>query len=230
MAERQEEELKRYNYIGFQTYPGKVKEFWQNPEEERAVKEKLKAENLGLAFERDESFLFNPVLSKVERSIMMAGALLTVISFFLPWFSFTFGGEHVSVIGPGFLTALPFLGSLGAWGSGLEFSALFTMSALMLITPVLGLLYLVTLAKPGKQDDKSYSRIKTVSQLFYIPIVLWVSTLIIASVGFPMPFGNLGIEEIGSSFDLLSFLSMSGLGFYLTLAGSIICSLMALEL
>ena len=230
MAERQEEDLKRYNYIGFQTFPGKAKEFWQSPDEEREVRERLKAQGRGLAFERDESFLFNPILSKAERGVMMAGASLTVISFLLPWFSFTFGGRHHSVIGPGFLKALPFLGSLGAWGTGLEFFALLTMSALMLVSPLLGLAFLAALTGRGKNHDNNYGRIKTISKLFYVPVILWLTALIMTAISFPMPFGNLGVEEIGPSFDILSFLSMAGLGFYLTLAGSVLCSLMALEL
>ncbi len=231
MAEKTEQEnLKRYNYIGFDVYPGKVKEFWEGPAEEKKYREKVKSEKDALSFEREQSFIYVPELRGTEKLIMVIAALLTIVSFFLPWFSFTFGGAHHSVNALGFLSALPFLGSLGMWGTGIELPALIIVTALMLFSPLLSIIYIIVLFGPSNYRDKYFSRIKMVSRLFYIPIILWVVVLIFGFIGFAMPFGNLGIEEIGSSFNLLSFLSMTDMGYYLTFAGSLICSLLALEL
>jgi len=108
--------------------------------------------------------------------------------------------------------------------------ALIVMLGLMLITPLLGIYYFKVLMGKARDTDSYYKKVKSVSRLFYIPIILTVITLLFTAVGFPMPFGNLGVEEIAGSFDILSFLSIASIGFYLTLAGSVICSLMALEL
>ncbi|MBD3168698.1 MAG: hypothetical protein GF307_04390 [candidate division Zixibacteria bacterium] len=219
-------ESNRYKYIGFGVYPGRAKEFWGSPEEEKKFKERL-AE----PFERDQSFLYKPVLAVKVKYIMMASSALLVLSLFLPWFMITFGGEVISVNVITFLGSLSFLGSLGAWGSGLELPSLIVLTLLMFLAPILGILYIVVMAgSPGKDPEKYYSRIKSVSKLFFLILVLWVAVLILAAIGYPLPFGDLGVEELGDSFGMLSFLSIAGVGFYLTAACSLLCSLMAAEL
>jgi hypothetical protein len=219
------EKIKRYKYIGFNVFPGKTKEFWPSEQDEKKARESARSH-----FERDQSFLYNPILSKQSWFIQMVAAGITVISFFLPWVNITFGGEIIRANGPAILGSLSFVGSLGAWGSGLELPALIVYTVYLLLSPILGLIYVVTLATVKRDSEKHLVRVKKMSRLFFIPIVLWVAILIIAAIGFPMPLGNLGVKEIGTSFNILSFLSISGAGFYLTLAGCIVCSLMASEI
>ncbi|MCP4631609.1 MAG: hypothetical protein GY855_01690 [candidate division Zixibacteria bacterium] len=224
MAENQE--INRYKFIGFGVYPGKAKEFWENSNEEKSFRERI-----SLAFERDVSYLFNPILTGTERIILIISSIIAIVGFFIPWFSFNYGGTHHSFTSIGFLSALPFLGSLGSWGTGLELPSLIVMSVYILLTPILGIIFLIVLlGKPGSNPNSYYYKVKNIAKLFYIPIILWITLLILASIGFPMPFGNLGVREIGESFNLLSFLSITGIGFYIFFASSLVCSLMASEL
>ena len=224
------DELERYRYIGFQVFPSKLKDFWRSPDEEKAYREKVAREKAGLAFERDDSQLFNPVLSQMERWVLMGSAILIVICFFLPWFSVTFGGRHYSVGVLGFLGALPFIGSLGAWGTGLELPALIVLSLFMFVSPIVAICFVITLARSRSMPDAYCSKIKKISKLFFISIFLCIAMLLFVAIGFPLPFGNLGVEEFRSSFTMVSFVSITRIGFYLTLAGCVVCSLMALEL
>lgn len=235
MAEKEkEQDSKRWNYIGFEVFPGKVKDFWGNSDEERTFRERSTSGRAEDVFEREDSVLFKPIMSETERVILMIIAALTVVSLIFPWFRVThgFAGDYTeyTINAIGFIGVLPFLGSLGAWGTGLELPSLIIIAMYMFVTPIIGIAFLITLAGMKKNPAKKYSMIKTISRLFGIPILLFFTILILASIGFPMPFGNLGVREVGESFNLLSFLSMAGIGFYAMLAGALVCSLMAAEL
>ena len=90
------EEL-RYNYLGFEVEPGKLKEFWASDDEKKSYVEKIRAQfKKSQSIERDFSVVNANQINKADRVIISIASLLMIISLFLPYYRFDAFGSMIS--------------------------------------------------------------------------------------------------------------------------------------
>ena len=221
----------RFRYIGFEVHPGKAKSFWKSEEERRRHEKRVKEQKEGVQPERAFSFIHVEMVSRADKFFLTLGNLILIVGLFLPWFKFTYGDSAVMFSGLGVLANLGFVGSLASWSGIAAQLEVVAVSALIVLAPLIGVLNLVMLHRGKGAEDRYLRGVKNSSRLFFLLMLLWVFVLVLAAVGFAMPFGNLGIPRIGmESFNLLAFLTTASWGFYLTFAASWLNSTMALFL
>lgn len=84
-AQQEVSEETRFKYIGFEIYPGKTKEFWQNEEEKKKFLEEVRQKgSQSTLLERDHSLVKVKVFSSVDKLILTITSILMVVSLFLP--------------------------------------------------------------------------------------------------------------------------------------------------
>ncbi|MGB8658419.1 MAG: hypothetical protein WCE90_11665 [Candidatus Zixiibacteriota bacterium] len=208
-ASEEVSEEARYQYIGFEIYPKKAREFWQGEEEKKKYLEEIKRKESRSAFlERDHSLVKVVVFSKVDKVVLTMTSLFMVVSLILPWFS-------VKGAGPVFFFNL---GKLGLTG-GL-FGIFFVLVALtVLASAAAGVMSLLSLYKKSADADSYLANLKKRLQLNYVPLILWVLLIIVSIVG--MPTKSLD-SPLGGSFNVLDLFTASSVGIWLSLPSLII--------
>lgn len=221
----------KFRYIGFEVHPGKAKSFWKSEEERKKHEKRVREQKERVQPERAFSFIHVEMVSRADKFFLTLGNLILIVGLFLPWFRFTYGDSVVRFSGLGVLANLGFVGSLASWSGITAQLEVIAVSALIVLAPLIGILNLVMLHRGKGVEDRYLRGVKNSSRLFFLLMLLWVFVLVLAAVGFAMPFGNLGIPQIGmESFNLLAFLTTASVGFYLTFAASWLNSTMALFL
>lgn len=214
-------EVDRYQYIGFDVYPGKAKKFWKSEEEKKTYLEKTKK---GRAREeRDHSLVYVNIFSGVEKTILSISSLIIVICFFLPWFVLEKGSIPFKYSALNYIFNFGFLTSYSAMGGFVAslFVALLFITLIFSFLCGIGTLYF--LHRKTNPIEKYYSSLKRMLLFNYLPIFLWLVAAIISIIGFPSPFGSaFGVKEISENFNFISFITATGFGMWLTLACLII--------
>ncbi len=221
----------RFKYIGFDVHPGKAKPFWESEEERKKYEKRVTEQQEGVQPERAFSFIHVEMVSRADKFFLTLGNLILIVGLFLPWFRFTYGESAVQFSGLGVLANLGFVGSLASWSGIAAQLEVVVLSVLIVLAPLVGILNLAMLYRGKGAEDRYLRGVKNSSRLFFLLMILWLFVLVLAAIGFAMPFGNLGIPQIGmESFNLLAFLTTASVGFYLTFAASWLNSTMALFL
>ena len=214
-------EADRYQYIGFDVFPRKAKEFWKSEEEKKVYLEKTGKGRR--REERDHSLVYVNILSGVDKAILTVSSLLIVIAFFLPWFVLERGDMAFRYTPLSYIFNFGFVASYSALGGFL--AGLF--ATLLLIMVILSFLFgvgtLYFLHRKINTPEKYYGQLKRILFWNYLPVVLWVAAVVVAVVGFTLPFGSaFGVKEISENFNFLSFMTATSYGMWITLACLII--------
>ncbi len=79
---------KRFKYIGFDVYPGKVGDIFKSEEERKSLIQRVR-ERMARGKEqvRDRCTLMESRISGVEKGFLTAAAVLMIVALFLPWYS-----------------------------------------------------------------------------------------------------------------------------------------------
>jgi len=210
-------EVDRYHYIGFDVFPGKVKEFWKSEEEKKVYLEKAKKGTK--REERDHSLVYVDIFTGLEKTILTISSLIIVICFFLPWFVLEKGSISFKYSALDYIFNFGFLTSYSGMGGFVAslFVALLFMTLILSFLCGIGTLYF--LHRKANPIEKYYSSLKRMLLFNYFPIFLWLVAAIISIVGFPSPFGSsFGVKEISENFNFISFVTATGFGMWVTLA------------
>lgn len=230
-GEKKEEDL-RYKYIGFDVYSSKVKKFWNAPEEEKKYLEEVKQrKEKGEREERDHSLIAVPVFSPVEKVILTVTSVLMILCLFLPWFTFVRGEQAMNYSAIGYLINF---GSLMTY-SGLGGALLGVVAVIFLLTMLASLLFgilnLVTLYGKGNSDEGYLRKVKKMLRLNSIPLFLWVIAVIISIIGVAAPLASaFGVNQLKDNFDVITLVSISGFGLWISLGCWILNSVKANDL
>ena len=81
------EETKRYNYIGFEVFPGTPKDLFKNDAEKEEYVEQLKARRQSEDTLRDDCKLLEERVSRGERLVLAVASVVMLLALFLPWYS-----------------------------------------------------------------------------------------------------------------------------------------------
>jgi len=214
-------EADRYQYIGFDVFPKKAKEFWKSEEEKKTYLERTRKGRK--REERDHSLVYVNILSGVDKTILTVSSLLIAVGFFLPWFVLERGDTAFRYTPLSYIFNFGFVASYAALGGFL--AGLF--ATLILITVILSFLFgvgsLYFLHRKVNAPEKYYGQLKSILFWNYLPVVLWIAAVVVSVIGFPSPFGSaFGVKEIGENFNFLSLMTATSYGMWITLACLII--------
>jgi hypothetical protein len=220
----------RFNYLGFEYLPGKLKDFWTSEDEKQKYLKKIrdpKAQKITL--ERDFSIVNANQFNKADRIIISIASAFMILSLFLPYYNFMAYGKQVSGISLGYLFNIGYVGNFAAWGS-FVMKLILAMSAIMIIiSPAVGVMNLIALNK-GQTKPDYYNCVKNAGRMNIIALLLYVLFFLLLTTGQMNPFGSLGIDALGDTLGLGSLISMSGYAIWVNIGAHILGMIPALEL
>jgi len=223
------EEL-RYNYLGFDVVPGKIKEFWTSEEEKKSYVEKIRAK-LGKThtIERDSSMINAKEINKADRIVISFASVLMVISLILPYYNFEAFGSTIVGNPISYLFNLGYISNFVAWGSIIMKLILVFSIIMILLSPIIGVLNLIAL-NTNLQGKNYYARLKRVGKLNLLALILYMLMFALIAAGQTNPFGSLGIEALGENFSLLSLLGLSSFSLWLNIGAHFLGMIPAMEI
>jgi hypothetical protein len=223
------EEL-RYNYLGFEYVPGKLKEFWASDNERKSYLDKIRQRLKGQhSIERDSSVVNARQINPADRIVMSVASLIMVLSLFIPYYHFDAFGVRVMGSPLSFFANIAYVSNFVAWGN-LVVKLVFVMVIFMIIfTPVVGILTLVSL-NTGINKPSYFNRLKTIGKLNVLAILLYIVLFVLIATGQPNPFGSLGISALGESLSFGSLIGLGSFSIWLSISAHLLGSLPALEL
>lgn len=211
-----------YKFLGFDVYPGKVKDFWKSDDEKKRFVKQVKAHGGQISvLDRDTALLNIKSMTVADKAISIIGGALLILAFFLPIYSIDPSGRGISGSGISYFLNLPFIGSYAAWGGIVMVLTIIVFSLLLITCPVAGVLNILGVLNKNK-GDKYLETVKKFTRFTYIPILLYALLFIILLFGAPHPFGSLGVSGIGETLNLLAIFTMTGIGFWLNIVGLIL--------
>ena len=211
-----------YRFLGFDVYPGKVKDFWKSDDEKKNFVKQVKASGGQISvLDRDTALLNIKSMTIIDKAISIIGGALLILAFFLPVYSIDPSGRGISGSGISYFLNLPFIGSYAAWGGIVMVLTMIVFSLLLISCPVAGVLNILGVLNRNKGDEY-LETVKKFTRFTYVPILLYALLFIILIIGAPHPFGSLGISGIGETLNLLAIFTMTGIGFWLNIVGLIL--------
>jgi hypothetical protein len=219
MANKEPDNDDIIKYLGFGVHPGKIENFWRSEDEEKQFRQEVKARGgkIGV-LDRETAILNTNLMTGVDKIIAVIGSVLLVISFFLPIYSFSVGDRQVSGSAVSFFANLGTIGGYAAWGGAIMVLTMVVLCLILIACPVTGILNILGLLNK-KKNDEYIAAVKKSSRYIFIPIALYGLLIFLLLVGAPQPFGSLGVNALGESLSLGAIFTMTGVGFWLNIAG-----------
>jgi hypothetical protein len=223
------EEL-RYNYLGFEYAPGKLKEFWSSEEEKKRFVDKIKKRLKGHhAIERDTSIVNANQINTADRIVISIGSLFLLASLFIPYYNFeAFGGR---VIGSplSFLANLGYISNFVAWGNFVLKLVMVMAVFLIFFSPIVGIINLIML-NTGLKKPNYFSKLKNLGKLNLLAICLYLVFFILIATNQVNPFGSLGVSALGEHLSIGSLIGLGSFSIWVNIGAHVLGSLPALEL
>ncbi len=86
-SEKRVTDDQRFNYIGFDVFPGKAKDLFKSAAEKDKLVEGVRAKRDSGQTKREDCMLFEERVSGLDRTVMVVACLTMIFSLILPWFS-----------------------------------------------------------------------------------------------------------------------------------------------
>ncbi len=219
MANKEPENDDIIKYLGFGVHPGKIEEFWKTKDEEKSYRQQVVARGGQIAvLDREAAILNTRLMSRADKIISYLGSFFLIISFFLPAYSFMAGEKQISGSAISLFMNLGVAGGYAAWGGGVMILSLIVFTLYLISCPVVGVINLLGLMNKGQGDDY-LQNVKQNSRFIFISIILLALLILLLLFGAPQPFGSLGISALGEAFGLGAIFTLTGFGFWLSIAG-----------
>lgn len=230
-SEKREDD-QRYKYIGFDVYSSRAKKFWRNPEEEKLYLEEVKKrKEKGEREERDHSLIAVPVFSPVEKWILTVTSSLMILCLFLPWFTLTRGESVMNYSALGYLFNFGTLMTYSGLGGALLGVLAVIFPIAMLTSLLFGILNLLALYSKTNSDEGYLRKVKKTLRLNFIPFFLWIAAVIISIIGVAAPLASaFGVNQVKDNFNVITLVSISGFGLWISLGCWILNSVKANDL
>jgi hypothetical protein len=219
----------RYNYLGFEYEPGKIKDFWTSEEEKQKYLKKVREHAGKITLERDFSIVNAGLLNKADKIIISVASALMVLSLLMPYYSFTAFGKSVSGSALGYLFNIGYVGNLTAWGGFLMQLTMILSILLIIVSPAVGVINIIKL-NANKNKENYYKCVKNASRLNIFALGLYALFIVLLASGQSNPFGSLGIDALGDNLNIGSLISMVGFGFWANIGAHLLGMLPAMEL
>jgi len=203
-------------YLGYNVHPGKIGEFWQSEEEKkRYVQEVRERGGVQSVMERESALLNVRLMTPVDRIIGFIGSAFLILSFFLPVYSFDAGGQHVSGSAISYFINIGNVIGGASEGGFILLLAMLLFTLVLLANPVLGVLNILGLVNK-QQGDAYLEAVKKNTRLTFILLILYGVLFLALLIGASQPAG---LSSYGDTFGLASIFKLTGVGFWLGIAG-----------
>jgi hypothetical protein len=216
MANKEPETDDIIKYLGYEIHPGKIGEFWKSDEEKKQFLQQVKAKGGQSVLDRETAIMNARTMSLADKVVSYFGSILLILGFFFPIYSFEIDGRSVSG------SALSYFANIGsvvgyASDSGIILLLCFLLFTLILLAnPVLGVLNILGLMNK-KSGEEYLDAVKHNSRFFFIPLGLYLLLFLALIIGGPHP-----ARALGESFNLGAVFTMTGLGFWMNIAGLVL--------
>jgi hypothetical protein len=206
-------------YLGFGVHPGKIEEFWKSKDEEKQFRQEVEARGgrIGV-LDRETAILNTNLMTSADKIIALIGSALLIISFFLPVYSFSIGDKMVSGSALSFFANLGTIGGYASWSGAVMILTTVIFGLMLVACPVAGVLNILGLLNKNRNDEYIVA-VKKSSRIIFVPIALYGLLILFLIIGAPQPFGSLGVSALGESLGVGSIFTMTGIGFWLNIAG-----------
>ncbi len=227
----QEENL-RYKYIGFDVYPLKAKRFWKNTEEEKKYLEQVRnREEHGEREERDHSVVYVSVFSPVEKIILTLTSALMILSLFLPWFNFSQGETVIRYSALQYLFKFGSLMTYSGLGGALMGILAVLFLLMIIVSFLLGIFNLLSIYGKTSMEENYLPKIKRSLKFNSIPFVLWIMAIVLSIIGIATPLASaLGVKQLKEAFNVVTLVSISGIGLWISIGCWVLNSVKANDL
>jgi hypothetical protein len=222
MAEKQPNTDDIIRYLGYGVHPGKIGEFWSTEEEKKQYLQHVKAGGGQTSvLDRDSAILNVKLITGVDKIIGLIGSIMLIISFFMPVYSFTINpgsnaARDISGSAISFFINMPLIGGYASWGGGVMIWAMIVFAAILIACPIAGVFNIMGLMNK-RQGEGYFQAVKDYSKYVYIPFYLYILLFVVLLFGTPHPFGSLGV--FGDDFNLSVIFRLTGIGFWMNIAG-----------
>lgn len=213
-------EDERYQYIGFERYGKKTKPLFKNEDDRKRHIQNLK-EQAQSVFRK--SVVFSEVVSLSDRIAVTIACLVMIVAPFLVWFNVHTLYGPVSFAG---ITGINHLS--GFWfyvemmGGNVIPWTVYLLAALAYLSILFGIVTLIFLYLPAKTKEAYAGRLKAILRIQMIPFLIFLAVIVLGLVGQRIPFGtHLGIQGLGHSYNVITLIQFSNIGFWLAIFGFI---------
>ncbi len=228
----EKEEDLRYKYIGFEVFPLKPRKFWKNAEEEkRYLEETKKRKEKGEREERDHSVVFVPIFTPVEKWVLSLTSSLMILSVFLPWFTFTRGESAIRYNALQYLINLGTAMTYSGLGGPLLGLSVIIFLFVILSSFIFGILNLLALYSKTNSEGGYLQKLKRSLRLNFVPLLLWLIAVILSIFGMATPLASaFGVNQLKDTFNVVTLVSISGTGLWISLGCWVMNSIKANDL
>ena len=218
----------RYQYIGFEVFGKRVKEFFKSEDEKKKYEQQVKEYAATHAAPlRSGTAVKAELLPFRDKIVLTIASICLVAGSILPWFSVSSIYGDLTIPGiTAFSTVAGFMNLLAQFSSMLPIMV-YIFSALAVVSLLMGVLTLLMLYLPSKQKDAATSRLKKVLAIQYLPLMCWLGVFVYLIVGIDIPFGEdlsniYAIAGLGSKFDIVTFWIFAQPALWLTIGSLIV--------
>lgn len=211
----------RYRYIGFEVFGSKSEPFWRNEDERKSYVASIKGQ-IGSIYRN--SVVYSNVVTKIDRIFIIIASAMMILGPFLPWMA------TKTLYG-----TASFSGALGIFSLGkfwfyvqkmdgwvIPFTV-YLMAAMAIVSILLGIYVLMTLFGKASSEEAYTMKLKKALRLNFIPFAGFLLLVLFGLIGQRIPFGeNLGVQDIGSRYSIVTFIQLSSIGFWMTVFGAIV--------
>lgn len=228
----EKEEALRYKYIGFDVFPLTSKKFWKNAEEEKKYLEEVKSrKEHGEREERDHSVVFVSVFSPVEKTILTLTSVLMILSLFLPWFNFSRGETVMRYNALQYLVKFGNLMTYSGLGGTLMGILAVLFLLIIIISFLLGIFNLLSIYSKASLEERYLLKVKRTLRFNSITFVLWIVAIVLSIIGITTPLASaFGVKQLREVFNVVTLVSISGIGLWISLGCWVLNSVKANDL
>ena len=230
------DESTRFRYIGFDVFGKSSKDFFKSKEEQKQYEESVEQYRSGhISTFREFTAVNQDVLPMRDKIVLTISSLVLVVSCFLPWLRFESNWTSMSFSGlTGYFQASQFSSVISLFNPNLMIYV-YVPTVLAALAFIFGILTLLFLWLPAKTFEGYLKRLKRFMSLGWYVLAVWLAFFIVSIVGISLPFGewmaeNYGLRGVGSSVNIVSFATLSGLGVWMSIAAFILNSVKANDL
>jgi hypothetical protein len=227
------DENTRFRYIGFDVYGKSNKDFFKSEAEKKAHEEAVQKFRSGhYSPFRSFTAVNQNLLPLSDKIVLTISSLALIFSVFLPWVRFQSSWTHLTFRGlTGIFQASQYMHIINMFNPNLMFF-LYVPAVLAFLALIFGVLNLVFLWSSAKSFDAYLKRLKRFMGLGWYVLAGWLAFFVISVIGINLPFGDwmnesYGVRGIGSTVNLITFVSLSGIGVWMSIAAFVLNSVKA---
>jgi hypothetical protein len=154
-----------------------------------------------------------------------------ILCLFLPWFTLTRGEKAMSYSAMGYLLNFGSLMTYSGLGGALMGVVVMIFPVIMLLSLLFGILNLTALYGKAGSGEVYLRKLKKALRLNIVPLIFWIVAVIISIIGIKTPLASaFGVNQIKDNFDVITLVSISGIGLWISLGCWILNSVKANDL